>query len=89
VFASGGNTNGQVLNLAARHKDGRWVMAYLGSKASFSIHLNKLTGSSRVNASWIAPRTGESKAAGSFSHSGVESFSTPDGWEDALLILEP
>ena len=47
VFASGGNTDGQVLNLAARHKDGRWVMAYLASKASFSIQMNKLEGSTR------------------------------------------
>jgi len=37
IFASGGNTNGQVLNLAAQHKDGQWIMAYLGSKAAFSI----------------------------------------------------
>ena len=33
ILASGGNTNGQILNLAARHKDGRWIMVYLGSKA--------------------------------------------------------
>jgi hypothetical protein len=89
VFASGGNTNGQVLNLAARHKEGRWVMAYLGSQASFSIHMNKFTPGSAVTAHWIDPRTGESKAIGSFSSSGVEMFSTPEGWEDALLVLEP
>ncbi len=33
VFASGGNTSGQILNLAARHKDGRWIIAYQGGKA--------------------------------------------------------
>jgi hypothetical protein len=88
VFASGGNTIGQVLNLAARHKDGRWVMAYLGSKASVSIQMNKLANNA-VKAVWIDPRTGESKAIGRCSNSGVKSFSTPDGWEDALLILEP
>jgi hypothetical protein len=89
VFASGGNTNGQILNLAARHKDERWVMVYLAGKASFSIHMNKLAASSSVNARWIDPRTGEAKPIGSFSNSGVESLSTPDGWEDALLVLEP
>jgi len=89
VFASGGNTNGQVLNLAARHKDGRWIIAYLGDKASFSIQMNKLAGTNNVNARWIDPKTGESKTIGRFSNSGVESFSTPEGWEDALLILEP
>jgi hypothetical protein len=89
VFAGGGTTTGQVLNLAARHKDGLWVMAYLGSKASFSIHMDKISGGPRVSASWINPQTGESKAIGRFSNTGVKSFSTPEGWEDALLILEP
>jgi hypothetical protein len=27
IFTSGGNTSGKVLNLAARHKDGKWLMA--------------------------------------------------------------
>jgi hypothetical protein len=89
VFASGGRTDGQVLNLAARHQDGWWVMVYLGSQSSFSIDMTKLTGNRKVNARWIDPSTGESKAIGAFENSGVHSFSTPDGWEDALLILEP
>jgi hypothetical protein len=89
VFASDGNTDGQVLNLAARHKDGRWLMVYLASKASFSIEMNKLQGSPEVTARWINPKTGESKRIGEFSNSGVQSFSTPEDWEDALLILEP
>jgi len=42
IFASGGNTDGRVLNLAARHKDGQWVMVYLASKASFSINMNEM-----------------------------------------------
>jgi hypothetical protein len=89
VFASGGNTNGQVLNLAARHKDGQWVMVYSGSKASFSIDMNKLAAGPSINAIWIDPRTGQSAPAARPRTRGVESFSTPDGWEDALLILEP
>jgi len=88
IFAGGGQTTGQVLNLAARHKDGKWIMVYLASKASFSINMNKITTAGKVNAFWVDPRTGESVSAGSFSNTGVESFSTPDGWEDALLILE-
>jgi len=86
--AVGPTCNGQVLNLAARHKDGRWVMVYLGGKASFSINLNKLAAGSTVKAFWIDPRTGEPQTAGRPANSGSESFSTPDGWEDALLILE-
>jgi len=89
IFTSGGNTNGQVLNLAARHKDGLWIMAYLGSKASFSIDMNKVRASGNRRAFWIDPRTGTSRSMGSFPNRGEESFFTPKKWEDALLIVEP
>ena len=65
IFASGGNTNGQILNLAARHKDGRWVMVYLGSKASISINMSKITSGERVKAFWIDPRDGREESIGS------------------------
>ena len=87
IFAEGGRTDGQVLNLAARHKDGKWVMVYLADKASFSIHMNKLA-ASKVTAHWIDPRTGGSVSVGGLTNAGAQSFSTPEGWEDALLILE-
>ena len=89
VFASGGDTNGKVLNLAARHKVGQWVMAYLGSKASFSINMDKLSAGKQVKTIWIDAKTGKSQVIGRFANTGVQSFSTPDDWEDALLILEP
>ena len=88
IFATGGQPTGQILNLAARHKDGKWVTVYLGSQASFSINTNKLA-PAKVSARWLDPRTGDAAPAGSFANSAVESFSTPPGWEDALLILEP
>ena len=88
IFASGSNVNGQILNLASRHKDGKWIMVYLGSKSSFSINMSKITAANKVNALWIDPRTGDSHAAGSFPNTGVKTFSTPNEWEDALLILE-
>ena len=87
IFATKGQTQGQILNLAARHKDGQWVIVYLGSKASFSIIMDKLTGA-KVDAHWIDPKTGNSTAAGSFVNTGTQSFSTPEDWEDAILILE-
>jgi len=88
IFASGGNTSGKVLNLAARYKDSKWIMVYLGSKASFSINMNKITAGNKVNAFWIDPKTGDSVSIGGFPKTGVQSFSTPDEWEDAILILE-
>ena len=87
VFAGGGETSGQVLNLAARHKDGRWAMVYCGSQASFTVNMSKLAGA-EVEAFWVDPRSAEPVPIGRFANKGVESFSTPNGWEDALLILE-
>ncbi|MDH4238151.1 MAG: glycoside hydrolase family 140 protein [Phycisphaerae bacterium] len=88
IFASGDKTDGRVLNLAARHKDGKWIMVYLGSKTSFSVNMNKITAASKVNAFWVDPKTGDSVSIDSLSNKAVGSFSTPDGWEDAILILE-
>ena len=88
VFASGGQTNGTVLNLAARHQDGKWVMVYLGSQASFSVNLEKIKSTDTARAFWIDPRSGTTVAIGTCPTTGVKSFTTPDGWEDALLILE-
>jgi hypothetical protein len=89
LFAAGGETKGQILNLGARHKDGKWIMVYLGRKSSFSIKMNLITAGKRVKAFWIDPVTGVSKAIGNFKNKGVRSFSTPETWEDALLIVEP
>jgi len=88
VFAEGGRTDGQILNLAARHKDGKWVIVYLADKASFSINMNKLA-ASKATSQWIDPRTRDAVPIGSFGNTGVKSFSTPGDWEDSLLILEP
>jgi len=88
IFASGGKTDGRILNLAARHKDGKWIMVYLGSKSTFSINMNKITAANKVNTFWIDPKTGDSVPINNLANKTAESFSTPDGWEDALLILE-
>ncbi|OHB85793.1 MAG: hypothetical protein A2Z38_08305 [Planctomycetes bacterium RBG_19FT_COMBO_48_8] len=50
--------------------------------------MNKITAGDKVDASWVDPKTGDSVSIGSFSNTGIESFSTPDGWEDAILILK-
>jgi hypothetical protein len=88
ILVSGGNIDGKVLNLAARHKDGKWLIVYLADKASFAVDRSKFTAGSQASASWIDPRTGKSISIGEVSNSGVQQFATPEGWEDALLVLE-
>jgi hypothetical protein len=89
VLASGGQTVGRILNLAARHKEGRWIIVYLADQAALTTDMTKLKGSDAVNARWIDPRTGEVRASGRFPTSGIQPFSSPEGWQDALLVLEP
>jgi hypothetical protein len=85
--AGGLPTGNELLHLAARHQDGKWAMFYLADKASFSVNLSKLN-AARVNVFWVNPITGEATPMGQESNAGVKSFSTPEGWEDSLLILE-
>jgi len=87
ILTSGGVTEGQVLNLAARHKDGKWVVVYCGSRASFSVDMSRVAGK-KVRAFWIDPRTGEETAVEKVATKGMRAFSTFDGWEDALLVVE-
>jgi hypothetical protein len=96
IFAAGGKVDGDVLNLAARHAEGKWILAYLAAKATFSIKLDKLAPAAgaggqagQAQATWIDPRTGDATAAGKFPAKGVQEFTTPQGWEDALLVVEP
>jgi Putative collagen-binding domain of a collagenase len=37
---------------------------------------------------WIDPRTGKSVSIGKVPSKGIGEFTAPEGWEDALLILE-
>ena len=85
LLAAGGQVEGTVLNLAARHEDGRWALVYLAAPASVSVRLDELAGP--ADGVWIDPRSGTSQDAGRCANSGVASFATPAGWEDALLVL--
>ena len=62
-------------------------MVYLADRASFSVNMNQVAGG-KASAAWIDPRTGDSTQAGTFPTTGTRDFSTPDGWEDALLLLD-
>lgn len=88
VLAKGGMTEGKVLHLADRHAEGRWAIVYLADKATVTVRMSKLAGSN-VRATWIDPRTGAKQlAVGDIEDLGTLTFTTPEGWEDAVLVLE-
>ena len=88
IFALGGITSGKVLNLAARHRGGEWAMVYLARPGTVLIRMSKASAGNTVDAAWIDPRTGHRVPAGRFANTGTQSFSAPEGWEDAVLILQ-
>ncbi len=88
VLAEGGKTDGRVLNLAARHQDGKWVMAYLAEPATVAIDMATIAGADHARAQWINPSTGSPQAIGEFPTSGTQTFKTPASWEDAVLVIE-
>jgi hypothetical protein len=77
-----------VLNLAARHRDGKWLLLYLDSGSSSSAIRSKSSGGEEANAFWIGPSAGRSISIGNFPGRGVGEFTTREGWQVALLILE-
>jgi hypothetical protein len=89
ILTSGGKTTGDLLNLAARHKDGKWIIVYLATRDTCSVNLSKITTGNKVNAFWIDPQTGKSIIAGSFPNMAQESFITHSELEDAILLLKP
>jgi len=87
LFAAG-EGSGMTLNAAARCQRGGWALVYLSSSTTVSVGLERAGAGRPLAASWIDPTTGAAKEIGGVPGTGVASFSTPDGWEDALLLLK-
>ena len=88
IFVTGGNVSGVLLNLAARHNDGKWMLIYLADKSTFSIHINKVNTENQVNMWWIDPRNGDRFEIYGHDKEGEIFFTTPDEFEDAILLLK-
>jgi hypothetical protein len=88
LFVSGEGA-GFNLNSAARSPSGRWIIVYLSELCTFSLQIDSLSPSQIAQAWWIDPTNGERSSAGSYPVKSSVSFTTPTGWEDALLLIEP
>jgi hypothetical protein len=86
ILAEGAG-RGRRLNAAMRSTDGDLLIAYLSSPSRVSIRMDRITAGTQVNARWFCPAGGEETSIGSFPNSGTRSFSTPEGWDDAILLL--
>lgn len=89
VFA-GGMGSGETLNVAMRSEKGDRLVIYLASPAAISLHMDRIRTAQKARATWIDPRTGARSAANGkeFPANGTHEFSPPEGWADAILLLE-
>jgi len=87
-LSAGGPQAGPLCTVAMRSDGGDWALAYLSSNAPIEVRMDTIAAGSMVEASWIDPRTEEQVPIGCFPNAGVRSFSPPDGWEDAVLLLK-
>jgi len=76
------------LVIAALSCRGDWAIAYLSEPNTISIDMSKLTAISSAEVFWVDPASGTQKGVGTFPNTGTQSFSSPDGWEDAVLLVE-
>jgi len=87
VLTSGGKTEGDAVNLAARSSEGKWIVAYLAGQGPVTVDLARITASNSVSAQWVDPVTGSRRAIGRFPANGTHSFERSTDWQDALLVF--
>ena len=86
VLASGPG-DGEPRPAAMRSADGDLLLAYLPGPAAAELDLGRITAPGPARATWIDPRSGHRAPAGEFPARGRHRFTTPGGWQDALLII--
>jgi hypothetical protein len=86
VLASGAG-DGEAWKAATRSADGDLLLAYLPGPGAVELDLGRITAGGPARATWIDPRSGDRATAGEFPAEGRRRFTTPGGWQDALLIV--
>ncbi len=87
--------NGDLLITAARSSAGNEFMVYVPVLAnpgtvtprSVTVNMTKVTTATTCSVKWIYPATGAQVNLGTFPNTGTRAFTTPSGWEDALLSV--
>jgi hypothetical protein len=79
---------GSTLYTSARSASGDWAIVYLSRLATVSICMNKLSNLKASHACWVDPRTGDLSGPVDLKGQSTPLFTTPEGWEDAVLLVE-
>jgi len=83
-----GEGSGLTLNVAARSSAGHWAIIYFAGQSSAAVAMRRACAGEPVEAVWVDPTSGKRTRIDCFPGTGTRSFTTPSGWQDALLLLE-
>jgi hypothetical protein len=78
--------SGETAKRALKSLDGKAAYVYFGSASAANIALNRIS-AGPITAQWLSPATGVIVNAGTHQPSASPSFTPPNGWQDAILIL--
>ena len=84
-----GYGSGLSMTTDARTSDGQTIIAYIpnGNATTITVAMDQITSSSSTaTASWYNPQTGATTPIGTYSNSGSQNFTAPDGNDWALVI---
>jgi hypothetical protein len=87
IFADGAGS-GINVNAAARAHDGSRIIAYFAAPHPARLRLDGLAAAPGAQGFWIDPRSGARTAIGAVPTREVRSFTPPEGFEDAVLLIE-
>lgn len=76
---------GESLKTAVVHADGNKILVYFSNNSVTHV---KNTMDSSAKAQWFYPRDGQKADADSFDKNQVKGMTPPNGWEDAVLMLQ-
>src|SRR5437773_6298387 len=75
-------------DLGARSANGKWPVAYLASQPSITLNMAKITAAELASAEWIDPASGQEELIGRFRTREPHSFTRPQAWQDAVLVVK-
>jgi len=76
------------LNAAARSAEGDCIFIYISGPGEISVHMDKITSTPEVRATWVNPLTGAETPGGTYPSIGVQAFTMPASAPDAVLLLD-
>jgi hypothetical protein len=71
-----------------RTDNGDALLAYFSHPSTVTLRMDRITAAKAARAAWIDPRTGTRSLIGDVPTTGTHGFTVPEGWPDALLLVE-